>query len=674
MRNLAEAEPNCPGNLAVSKQSFANLQFELLQKSSILIAKIKITIGVWWSFMSSPLIKISDQSWSLCCLCCNCAQEVKDIVKMVVGPAFMEYNHRFTCPHCQTYNQILLTRDMFDNAQVMILPSQQAQQQQQLQQQAQQQQQQQIAPPEPQVQVPPPAPQIPSAPIFPTPPENSPFSFSDNPFGAPSPSQTETPFSSPLITDNPFAPPPVENTPFSFSTDAAPSQPASQTDSGAAPGVFPSFQFTPPSAPTPSTGGTSPLFEMTPPSPSPFAPPPDFSQPSPSPFSPPPVTPLPPPMTPPSEHDKFDPVMPAPKKDEPTRSGGPSFESADSGKPGKKESAKKDDWLDDDISSKSIVKDAAAGKVKAKGGKGAAAGESKLPSSINIGGKEIPVNNQTMAIGGGAAVLLVLVLYFTFFSGGTPPPAVATNPSPKPTAATGTPTPTPAPVTPSATPAPVVEAKMVEIPAGEYMMGNNDGNEYERPVHKVVVKSFLIDIREITREEYEAFIKATNRKPPRTWTNGKYTGNSKAPVTDIDWSDADAYAKWAGKRLPTEEEWEIAASGKEHFLYPWGNDWKVGYANTSEADRSGPMPAGTFEKGKNALGIYDMCGNVWEWTASKPVSYGGAAKIDNAEQYRVIRGGSFADGQKVATTMARNWVESNRADSRLGFRCAKDKE
>src|ERR1051326_4537497 len=69
--------------------------------------------------MSSPLIRISEQSWSLCCLCCNCAQEVKDIVKMSVGAAFVEYNHRFTCPHCQTYNQILLTRDMFDNAQMM---------------------------------------------------------------------------------------------------------------------------------------------------------------------------------------------------------------------------------------------------------------------------------------------------------------------------------------------------------------------------------------------------------------------------------------------------------------------------------------------------------------------------------------------------------------------------
>src|SRR5438045_1756235 len=71
--------------------------------------------------MSSPLIKISDHSWSLSCLCCNCAQEVKETLRMEVGPAFVEYNHRFTCPNCQTYNQILLTREMFDTAQVMIL-------------------------------------------------------------------------------------------------------------------------------------------------------------------------------------------------------------------------------------------------------------------------------------------------------------------------------------------------------------------------------------------------------------------------------------------------------------------------------------------------------------------------------------------------------------------------
>ena len=69
--------------------------------------------------MSSPLVKVSEDSWSLCCLCCNCGQEVKDVIKMSIGAAFVEYNHRFTCPHCQTYNQINLTRDMFENAQMM---------------------------------------------------------------------------------------------------------------------------------------------------------------------------------------------------------------------------------------------------------------------------------------------------------------------------------------------------------------------------------------------------------------------------------------------------------------------------------------------------------------------------------------------------------------------------
>src|SRR5262249_28786645 len=71
--------------------------------------------------MSSPLIKISDQSWQLVCLCCNCALEVKESLRVEVGPSFVEYNHRFTFPDCQTYNQIMLTRDMFDNAHVMVL-------------------------------------------------------------------------------------------------------------------------------------------------------------------------------------------------------------------------------------------------------------------------------------------------------------------------------------------------------------------------------------------------------------------------------------------------------------------------------------------------------------------------------------------------------------------------
>ncbi len=101
---------------------------------------------------------------------------------------------------------------------------------------------------------------------------------------------------------------------------------------------------------------------------------------------------------------------------------------------------------------------------------------------------------------------------------------------------------------------------MVYVPGGEFMMGSNDGDEYSRPAHKVLVKSFFIDITETTNEEYKKFIEVTNYKTPPDWKNGSFPeGKAKFPVVGIDWDAANAFAKWAGKRLPTEEEWEFAA-------------------------------------------------------------------------------------------------------------------
>jgi serine/threonine-protein kinase len=218
-----------------------------------------------------------------------------------------------------------------------------------------------------------------------------------------------------------------------------------------------------------------------------------------------------------------------------------------------------------------------------------------------------------------------------------------------------------------------IDAKMVDIPAGEYTIGNNDGGEYERPPHKVTVKGFQIDVREVTKEEYSKFLTATKRKAPASWPGGAYKGSGDIPVAEVSWDDAVAYAQWAGKRLPTEIEWEIAASGKDHFLYPWGNQWIDGYANTKEAGQDGPQAAGKFAKGRSQFGVYDMCGNVWEWTESQPEPYpGSSSKIANADKLRVIRGGSYTDTQKIVTTTERNWVESTTTNAALGFRCAKD--
>lgn len=108
---------------------------------------------------------------------------------------------------------------------------------------------------------------------------------------------------------------------------------------------------------------------------------------------------------------------------------------------------------------------------------------------------------------------------------------------------------------------PVPPTNMLYVPGGEFLMGSDKGDEYERPQHKVTVKPFFIDRYEVTCDEYEEFIRATGHPAPPGWINAHHpSGKARSPVTGVDWDDADAYARWAGKRLPTEEEWEFAGA------------------------------------------------------------------------------------------------------------------
>nr|MBA3805602.1 SUMF1/EgtB/PvdO family nonheme iron enzyme [Acidobacteriota bacterium] len=218
---------------------------------------------------------------------------------------------------------------------------------------------------------------------------------------------------------------------------------------------------------------------------------------------------------------------------------------------------------------------------------------------------------------------------------------------------------------------------MVHVPGGEFTMGVNGsdgGDEYERPAHRVTLKPFFIDTYEVTNEEYEKFIRETDNLPPPTWTNKTYpAGTARKPVTNVGWDEARAYAAWAGKRLPTEEEWEFAARGTDGRRYPWGNVWQTGMANAGGAT-SGIAEVGTY-KGTSPFGTFDMAGNVWEWTDSALKAYpGGQLPEKPASNAKVLRGGSYKSNQAQATATYRfGWRASGENSyAETGFRCARD--
>lgn len=216
---------------------------------------------------------------------------------------------------------------------------------------------------------------------------------------------------------------------------------------------------------------------------------------------------------------------------------------------------------------------------------------------------------------------------------------------------------------------------MAYVKGGEFTMGSTGRDLYESPPHKEMVKPFFIDVYEVTCEEYARFLKKKGRTPPPSWLNGQYPqGAAKRPVTGVTWDDAVAYASWAGKRLPTEKEWEFAARGTDGRLYPWGGEWKVGMANAGGVSGGGLADVGTF-KGISPFNLYDMVGNAWEWTASDLKPYpGGQLPEQPPGELKIIRGGSWKEDPRAATTTYRGYLlaRGSKDYSSTGFRCAQD--
>jgi iron(II)-dependent oxidoreductase len=254
------------------------------------------------------------------------------------------------------------------------------------------------------------------------------------------------------------------------------------------------------------------------------------------------------------------------------------------------------------------------------------------------------------------------------------------------------------------------------VPAGPFMMGTSEdpwAYDNERPAHLVDLPAFFIDVTPVTAGAYLAFMEAGGYEDPRWWHPSGWQWRDASgkrapafwfraagqwlrrrfgqvepvpleePVQHVCWYEADAYARWAGKRLPTEAEWEKAArwdpiAGRSR-RYPWGDAFDFGRANLGQR-RLRPTRAGCYPEGASAYGVRQLIGDVWEWTSSDFHGYPGFRSFPYREysevffgpDYKVLRGGSWATDPNAARGTFRNWDYPIRRQIFAGFRCARE--
>ncbi|MFV2055759.1 MAG: formylglycine-generating enzyme family protein [Thiohalomonadales bacterium] len=227
--------------------------------------------------------------------------------------------------------------------------------------------------------------------------------------------------------------------------------------------------------------------------------------------------------------------------------------------------------------------------------------------------------------------------------------------------------------------------EMVLIKAGGFVMGTNNRLPDEGPEHRVTLVAFYIDKYEVTNLQYKKFNNATQRRSPRHFRNRTFPeGKADHPVTYVSWLDAFAYCQWANKRLPSDQEWERAARGTQGRSFPWGNEFAASKANTplrwKQIGKFGDTtPVGAFTAGATAEGIYDMSGNVWEWTDSWYHAYPGNKTPSESygERYKTLKGGSwfncsFYNCGISAPVFNRAFFAKRVKNDSFGFRCAQD--
>jgi formylglycine-generating enzyme required for sulfatase activity len=258
----------------------------------------------------------------------------------------------------------------------------------------------------------------------------------------------------------------------------------------------------------------------------------------------------------------------------------------------------------------------------------------------------------------------------------------------------------------------LLDRAVIFIPAGEFLRGNNSGSGNDGPQQLVYLDAYAMDRYEVTNIQYLRFLLETGRKAPSYWEEGKYpAGQADHPVVGISWEAANAYCAWAGKRLPTEAEWEKACRGPDGNLYPWGNRWNARLANVGdpktplppekqdgsptawayawellqtipETNQLGLRPVGLYPAGASYYGIMDLAGNASEWVFDwyNWGDYSGMSTRNpvNLEPpwNRCVRGGAWhnpagdADQIRVSSLCSARSSAHSISDPRTGFRCA----
>ncbi len=265
-----------------------------------------------------------------------------------------------------------------------------------------------------------------------------------------------------------------------------------------------------------------------------------------------------------------------------------------------------------------------------------------------------PWRRPRFLVGAGAIVLLLVVILVVALRKPAQPAAGAAKPGPVAT---------------------VVPPGMVPLPGGDLLAGRSpygSAGALDVPPRRVSVRPFLLDLTEVTVDDYRAFVEAGQAPPPWPRSLTDFSRIGRLPVVGVEQEGARRYCQWkGGKRLPTEEEWEWAATGGAPRLFPWGPDFRADCVNGLRGQTGLLKPVGTLACGATPEGVLDLSGNAWEWTATAAALYPGSTVSPPPAGRWVIRGGAFSETDaNQLTTTARQFADG--PTRFIGFRCAKD--